>query len=118
MLRNVLFLLGCIGTRSLLTWFSTNIKFLPYIAVITLFISISFLYIYIFGSIKADAQLEWLGDKKIWWNKMRLIHGLLYLLFSILAFNKYSYSWLVLGIDTFIGLSVWILHTYNNINFN
>jgi hypothetical protein len=118
MLRKILFLVGCIGTRSLLTGLSTNINLLPYIAIITLLISIGFLYIYIFGNEKADAQLEWTGDKKIWWNQLRLVHGLLYLLFSILAFKQNSYAWIVLGIDTFIGLFVWILHTYYNMNFN
>ena len=118
MKRELLFLLGCIGSRSLLTYISTNIHLLPYISIITFTISLSFLYIYIFGSEKADRQLEWLGDKKIWWNKLRLVHGLLYLIFTIFAFNKYKLSWIILAIDTLIGLIVWILHTYLKMNFN
>ena len=54
MKRELLFLLGCIGSRSLLTYISTNIHLLPYISIITFTISLSFLYIYIFGSEKAD----------------------------------------------------------------
>lgn len=112
MLRKVLFLLGCIGTRSLMTYLSSNINILPYIGVLYLIFSISISYIFIFGSEKADSQLQWLGEKKIWWNNLRPVHGLIWFLFSILAFTKYKYSWVVLAIDTLFGLGVWILHTY------
>lgn len=112
MLRKVLFLLGCMGTRSFLTYLSSNMNLLPYIGIFYLLCSIAILYIFIFGSKTADAQLEWLGEKKIWWNNLRPIHGLIWLLFSILAFFKYEFSWVVLGIDTILGLCVWILHTY------
>lgn len=112
MLRKFLFLFGCIGTRSLITYLSSNINFLPYIGVFYLLCSIGILYIYIFGSEKADAQLEWLGEKKIWWNNLRPIHGFIWLVFSILAFVKFKYSWVVLGIDTIFGLFMWLLHTY------
>ena len=116
--RKAVFLLGCIGSRSVLTYLSSNMNLLPYTGGLYLLFSIGIFYIYIFGSKKADSQLEWLGDKKIWWNKMRLIHGIIWLLFAILAFNKYNYSWIVLAVDTLIGLSVWILHTYYEINYN
>ena len=86
--------------------------------VIALIISLSFIYLYFIGNNRANRQLEWLGDKKIWWNQMRLIHGLIWLLFSILAFTKFNHSWIILAVDTLIGLSVWILHTYFQIDFN
>lgn len=117
MKRYLLFIFGCIGARTLLTLLSKNVDLLPYIGFITLFISLGFLYIYTFGSDTADKQLEWLGDKKIWWQHLRLVHGLLYLLFTVLAFSKNSYSWTVLATDTFLGLVVWILHTFYKINF-
>lgn len=112
MLRKVLFLVGCIGTRTLLAYLSSNINILPYIGIFYLLCSIAISYIFIFGSEQADSQLQWLGVKKIWWNNLRPIHGLIWLLFSILAFVKYKYSWVVLGMDTILGLCVWILHTY------
>ena len=118
MKRELVFLVGCIGTRTLLTLISRNIQLLPFIGLVALIISISFIYIYIFGSEKADRQLEWLGDKKIWWNQLRAVHGALYLLFALFAFNKKEYSWMVLAIDTLIGLFAWILHTYFKISFN
>lgn len=116
--RILLFLLGCIGSRTLLTYTSSYTNLLPYIGTFTLFISLGFLYIYFFGSEKADRQLEWLGDKKIWWNQLRLFHGLSYLLFTALAFGQKNYAWIVLAGDTFVGLVVWLLHTFGKINFN
>jgi hypothetical protein len=118
MKRELLFLGGCIGSRTMLTVLSTNQLLLPYIGIICLIISLSFFYIYVFGSQTADKQLEWLGDKKIWWNELRAIHGYLYLVFAILAFNKNEYAWVILGIDTVIGLISWISHTYFKINFD
>lgn len=116
--RILLFLIGCIGARTLLTLASSNQKLLPWIGSLTLIISFGFFYIYLFGSETADRQLEWLGEKKIWWNQMRLVHGTLYLIFTILAFNSYPYAWTLLGADTLIGLIVWLLHTVYKINFN
>lgn len=118
LLRKAIFLLGCIGLRSLLTYLSSNVNYLPYIGVLYLIFSFIILHIYIFGNERADRQLEWLGVKKIWWNQMRLIHGLILLLFAILALSKYNYSWIILAIDTLIGLSVWILHTFYDFDFN
>jgi len=118
LLRKAIFLLGCIGLRSFLSYLSSNINYLPYIGGFYLLFSIGILCIYVFGSERADKQLEWLGDKKIWWNQMRLIHGIIWLIFAVLAFTKFKHSWVVLASDTFIGLSVWILHTFFQINFN
>ena len=116
--RYILFIFGCIGSRTLLTLASRNTALLPYIGFVTLFISLGLLYVYIFGSETADKQLEWTGDKKIWWNQLRLVHGLLYLLFTVFAFGQKDYAWAVLAIDTIIGLLVWALHTFYNLNFN
>lgn len=118
MFRELLFLIGCIGSRTLLTMLSRNLNYLPYIGSVTLLMSLSFIYIYMFGSEMADRQLEWLGDKKIWWNKLRIIHGGLFLIFSVLAFMKYESSWMVLGLDTLIGLTAWIAHRFYKIDFN
>ena len=69
-LRNTVFLLGCICSRSVLSYLSSNMNLLPYIGALYLLFSIGIFYIYIFGSKKADSQLEWLGDKKIWSNSL------------------------------------------------
>ncbi len=110
--RFLMFLIGCIGTRSLLAYVSKiiNIDNLPYLGYLGLVIGISFVYIFVFGSESADKQLEWTGDKKIWWNDLRILHGLNYLLFGILAIQKTNYAWIVIAIDTLIGLIAWLFH--------
>jgi hypothetical protein len=110
--RFLVFILGCIGSRLSLSMIAKYIMidYLPLLAIITIPISISFMYLYIFGNDVADRQLEWLGDKKIWWNQLRPLHSILFMIFSILAMNKLSYSWLILLLDTIIGLISWLIH--------
>jgi len=110
--RFLMFLIGCIGTRSLLAYVSKtiNIDNLPYLGYLGLVIGISFVYIFVFGSESADKQLEWAGDKKVWWNDLRIVHGLNYLIFGILAIQKVNYAWIVIAIDTLIGLIAWLFH--------
>jgi len=60
--------------------------------------------------------LEVYGDK-IWWNDIRIIHGILYLYFAYLAINKNKNAWKVLLIDALFGLIMFIRFHYNNDNF-
>ena len=108
--RILFFLLFCIGTRLSLTYVSKkiNIKYLPYIGMITLIIGLNFLYLYFTNSRLNAAE----GGGKTWWHKFRIIHGLLYIIFSILSFMKYKQSWLVLLIDTTFGLFLFLNHHY------
>lgn len=110
--RLLLFLIGCIGSRTALTILAKNIdsNYLPYIGYVTMIMALSFFYIYIFGSERADRQLEWDNEKTVWWNDFRVVHGLLYLAFSVSAIQKYSNSWIFLLIDTTIGLIAWSIH--------
>jgi hypothetical protein len=110
--RFLVFILGCIGSRLSLSMIAKYIMidYLPLLAIFTIPISISFMYLYIFGNDMADKQLEWLGDKKIWWDQLRPLHSILFMIFSILAINKLSYSWLILLLDMIIGLISWLIH--------
>lgn len=110
--RILVFLLGCIGSRLFLTILAKyiNLDMLPFLAIFTLPISISFMYLYIFGNQTANMQLEWLGDREIWWNQLRPIHSILYMIFSIMAINKLSNAWVILLIDTNFGLIAWLYH--------
>jgi hypothetical protein len=89
-----------------------NKKYLPYMGIVILIMAIGFLYIYFFGSKIADSQLEWTGEKTVWWSHFRIVHGLLYLAFSIMAFKKSEHAWRAILIDTGIGLSLFIQHHY------
>jgi hypothetical protein len=110
--RVITFLFGCILMRLTLTLiaYKININYLPYMGYLALVMGLSFMYLFVFGNKRADAQLEWLGDKYIWWNNLRPLHGLMYLTFAYLAIKRRSYAWMILLVDTFIGLGAWLLH--------
>ena len=114
--RMLLFLFGCIGTRCLLAYVAKTINpdYLPYMGYVALIISLSFIYLFLFGNKIADSQLEWSGDKKIWWNNLRVVHGINYLIFAILAIQKNKNAWIPLAIDVTIGLIAWIVHHTSN----
>jgi hypothetical protein len=110
--RVITFLFGCILMRLTLTLiaYKININYLPYLGYLALVMGLSFIYLFVFGNKKADTQLEWLGDKYIWWTNLRPLHGFMYLTFAYLAIQRRSYAWMILLLDTFIGLGAWLLH--------
>jgi hypothetical protein len=101
--RFLLFLIGCIGIRLFLVYIAKNIsiKLLKYMGYLTLFPAIGFIYIYLTGIRQTGPEV--FGDK-IWWNNLRPIHALLYLLFSYNAINGNIGAWIYLFIDVLIGL--------------
>ena len=109
--RFLLFLIGCIGTRSLLVYIAKNAseKYLKYLGILALLPAIGFFYLYLSGARKTGAEV--FGDK-IWWDKLRPIHGTLYLLFAISAISGKKNSWIYLLIDVIFGLiSFLVYHT-------
>ena len=110
--RIMVFLFGCILARLLLVLLAKKLdkKYVKIMGYIALPIGLSFMYLYFIGNARADSQLEWLGDKKIWWNDLRPVHGTLYLLFSLYAIQQKDYAWIVLLVDFMIGLSSWLVH--------
>ena len=110
--RIIVFLFGCILTRSILVYLAKTLdkKYVKIMGYIAIPIGLSFMYLYFVGNKTADSQLEWLGDKKIWWNNLRPVHGLLYLLFALFAIKENEYAWVFLLIDVVIGLLGWLYH--------
>ena len=88
--------------------------YLPIAGYIGLILGISFLTIYYYNLRKTG--IEVFGNK-IWWNDIRPIHGVLYLIFAYLAINKNKNAWIVLLIDVIFGLIMFINHHYTNDNF-
>ncbi len=80
--RFLLFLIGCIGTRSLFVIIAKmiSLNYLPYLGYLALIPAIGFIYIYLTGSRNTGAEV--FGDK-IWWNNLRPIHSILYFIFFI-----------------------------------
>lgn len=115
--RFVMFLVGCIGMRLLFVYIAkmTNPNYLPYLGLLAILPAIGFTYIYLTDSRKTG--LEVIGGK-IWWNKLRPIHALLYALFAYYAINKSATSWVFLLIDVAFGLLSFLIYHYLQGNFS
>lgn len=111
-----LFLVGCIGTRSLFVYIAKTIDvaYLPYLGYLAMIIAFGFTYIYLTDSRKTGAEV--FGDK-IWWNHLRPIHALLYGLFAYSAINKQNSAWIYLLADVILGLVSFITFHYTSGNF-
>ena len=116
--RILLFLIGCMGTRFGLSYLSyKNEDINSYIAIFTTIAGLGFLIIYFGGYRKTGIET---GYKPIWWNKLRLVHATIYLLFSYIVFIKPSnmkvQPWKLLTLDASIGLiSFLFYHSFGKI---
>ena len=111
--RFLLFIIGCIGTRSLFVYVAKNAgpKYLPLLGYLALLPAIGFMYIYLTGSRQTGAEVF---GGKIWWNYLRPLHSLLYLLFAYNAIIGNNKAWMYLLVDVIIGLvSFFIFHLKN-----
>lgn len=119
--RFAFFLGGCIPARiglaliaKYLSSSPSNAFYYKLFGYLLLLPAFGFLYLFFSGKRQDIVGVETQGEL-IWWNKFRLLHGFLYLLFSYNAiFNptfKSAYGILIL--DTFIGLILFLLHQYN-----
>jgi hypothetical protein len=116
--RFLLFLIGCIGTRSLFVYLAKTVSkpILAYMGYVALLIGIGFFTIYFTGSRKTGPEV--FGDK-IWWNDLRPFYGAIYLLFAIYAIQgKQDIAWKILLADVTIGLVSFLMFHYKNGDFN
>jgi len=112
--RFLLFLFGCIGTRSLFVYLAKTVNktYLQYMGYLSILPAIGFFYLFLTGSRQTGAEV--FGDK-IWWDNLRPVHGLLYLLFAYNAINGNTFAWIYLLVDVIIGLVSFLsFHYYNN----
>lgn len=109
--RFLLFLFGCIGTRSLLVYIAKNLskQYLFYLGWLTLIQAVGFMYIYLTGTRQTGAEV--FGDK-IWWNDLRPVHSLIYFAFSYNAIMGNMNAWIYLLVDVIIGLVSFLTHHY------
>ena len=114
--RFLLFLIGCIGIRSLFVVIAKyiNAKYLKYLGYVALIPAIGFMYIYLTGSRETGAEVF---GEKIWWNDLRPIHSILYFLFAYNAIMGNKLSWIYLLVDVLFGLVSFLIHHYVNGNF-
>jgi len=109
--RFLLFLIGCIGSRTLLVYIAKNVntQYLKYMGYLALLPAFGFIYIYLTGSRQTGAEV--FGDK-IWWNDLRPIHGLLYFLFAYNAIKGNKGAWIFLLVDILFGLTSFLIHHF------
>ena len=107
--RFLLFLIGCIGSRTLFAILAknTSVNYLPILGYIAMLPAIGFMYIYVTGSRKTGVEV---GGEKIWWNDLRPFHAVLYFLFAYNAIYKHADSWKYLAADVVFGLVSFLIH--------
>jgi hypothetical protein len=115
--RMLLFLIGCIGIRSLFVVIAkyVNTNYLKYLGYLALAPAIGFLYIYLTGSRKTGP--ETMGEK-IWWNDLRPIHSIFYFLFAYNAIIGNKQAWVYLLADVLLGLISFSIYHYVNGDFS
>ena len=114
--RFLLFLIVCIGIRTIFVYLAKNANttYLRYMGYLSIFPAIGFFYLFLTGSRKTGAEVF---GEKIWWNNLRPIHGLMYVLFAYNAINGNKSAWLYLLVDVIIGLVSFLTFHYYNNNF-
>jgi hypothetical protein len=108
----LVFLIGCLGTRSLFAYLAKQasvqqLKWLGYLAMLP---AIGFIYIFLTGSRQTGLEV---GGGRIWWNNLRPLHAIMYLVFAYLAITGATqYAWKVLTADVVIGLVAFLTHYF------
>ena len=115
--RFLLFLIGCIGIRTLFVIIAKNvsINYLPILGYLALLPAIGFIYIFVTGSRKTGAEVF---GEKIWWNNLRPLHAVLYGLFACNAIIGNKNAWMYLLIDVTFGLVSFLSFHYSNGDFS
>lgn len=109
--RVLLFLIGCIGVRSILVYIAYAVPptILPYLGYIALLPALGFAIIYAFGLRKTGLEV---GGERIWWNDLRPVHALLYGAFAVAAITGQRWAWAILLADVILGLGAWTTHHF------
>ena len=107
--RFLLFLIGCVGSRSLFAYIAkiASKRVLFYMGALALLPALGFVIIYFTGI--RNTGVEVFGST-IWWDDLRIVHSLLYTLFAIYAFQGKSFAWVPLGVDVTLGLIAFLVH--------
>ena len=72
--------------------------------------ALGFIIIYFTGIRSTGAEVF---GEKIWWNDLRIVHAMLYILFAIYAFQNKWFAWVPLGVDVAIGLGAFLIYHYS-----
>ena len=109
--RYILFLVGCMGARSLLAYGAKNIDpiLLPKLGYAAMIPIVGWLYIMFISP--RDTGPEVFGGR-IWWQDLRIIHVALYSMFAYGALHNDTLAWRYLAMDVLVGLTAFIWHHF------
>jgi len=115
--RFIMFIFGCMVARVSLLLLAKNVgpKYLRLLGFLCLLLAIGFLTIYLGDLRKTGVEVN---GNEIWWNELRPVHAVMYLLFAIYAIKKKDYAWIILLLDVCIGLVAFIMYHCQSGNFS
>lgn len=107
--RIFIFVFGCILARLTLVYvaYRIPIDYLQWMGVAALGIAIGFTLIFLNKWRKTGIETR---GRPIWWNHLRPIHALFWFTFAILALLRRRKAWIVLLLDTLVGLGAFLMH--------
>ena len=107
--RFLAFLLLCIPVRIAFVFIvkSSDKKYLPYLGYIGIIIGLGFMYNFIFTKKRGGTF-----NQIVWWNDLRPVHAIFYLIFASLALSKNKEAYIPLLYDVIIGFISFISHHY------
>lgn len=101
--RIVAFWLGCVPARALYAYlayrWTPNLTF--YLAFPAILMGLSFIILRVANLRQTGFEVNY---ERIWWNNLRPIHGILYLIFAYLALQKNAFAYIPLVIDLCFGI--------------
>ena len=105
-----MFLVGCMGTRTLLVYLAATVPlaWLKVMGALAAVIATGFAVIHTGGLRKSGPET---GGEPIWWDSLRPVHAILYAAFAYTAWvGERQVAWRVLLLDVVIGLVSFVLH--------
>ena len=115
--RFIMFIFGCMVARVSLVLLAKNVspKYLLLLGFLCLLPALGFLTIYLGDLRKTGIEVN---GSEIWWNELRPVHAVMYLLFVIYAIKKKDFAWIILLLDVCIGVIAFIMYHGQSGNFS
>ena len=107
--RFLAFLLLCIPVRIAFVFIAKSVdkKYLPYLGYIGLIIGLGFMYNFIFTKKRGGTF-----NQIAWWNDLRPVHSIFYLIFASLALSRNNEAYIPLLYDVILGFISFVSHHY------
>jgi hypothetical protein len=109
----LLFFFMCIPLRLAFVYLAKNYtNYLPLIGVLSSIAVVGWISNFYFNT-----RTKGILGQEVWWNNMRPVHIFLYIIFTILAFNKNKSAWVIGLLDVIIGITAFLMFHYSAGNF-